>query len=137
MNDPLRFEWQSTPACWSCYYDPEGPSGMGKTKEEALEDLWDSCDDEHRADMLLGAIVAAIENPNPAGLRATGVQGLERGPALTGSGPSGLVGLGPAIERCKGWYQTTNGPRQCPQTSDHSGLCGDWNASHQECLNRR
>lgn len=80
MNDPLIFSYQSTPALWACYYDPEGPSGMGKTKEEALFDLWLSCDDEKglREEMLMGAIVAAIEkNDAYAGRTLDLVKGAE------------------------------------------------------------
>lgn len=62
MSDPLKFTWESMPAIWRCYYDPEGPCGEGKTKAKALEDLWSMCDDEtgHREALLWGAIVASI-----------------------------------------------------------------------------
>lgn len=61
MNDPLKFFYESTPAIWACYYDPEGPVGRSKSKTGALGDLIDQCDDDHRGALLLGAIVAAIE----------------------------------------------------------------------------
>jgi hypothetical protein len=60
MSDPLQFTYESMPALWLCYYDPEGPVGHGKTKAEALGDLFDMCDDDHGGPLLLGAIVAAI-----------------------------------------------------------------------------
>ena len=61
--DPLQFEYHSTPDAWACYYDPEGPSGYGKTKEMALEDLIHQCDNEHTIGLLAGAIWAAIDKP--------------------------------------------------------------------------
>ena len=63
MSDPLRFEYQSTPAEWACYWNPEGPVGYGKTKEAALGNLMDFCDDENGPVDLMAAIVAAIETP--------------------------------------------------------------------------
>ena len=63
MNDPMTFSWQSTPASWACYYDPEGPVGFGKTKEAALRELIADTDgDEFQETMLAGAIVAAVAN---------------------------------------------------------------------------
>lgn len=64
MSDPLTFTWESTPALWRCYYDPEGPNGFGKTRETALTELLWICDGEsHREELLIGAIVAAIPEP--------------------------------------------------------------------------
>ena len=63
MSDPLQFSYQSTPDLWACYWDPEGPSGLGKTKEAALFDLLWMCDDDHRGMLLAGSIVAAISPP--------------------------------------------------------------------------
>ena len=61
MNDPMTFSWQSTPASWACYYDPEGPVGFGKTKEAALRELIEDTDgDEFKETMLAGASVAAV-----------------------------------------------------------------------------
>jgi hypothetical protein len=57
VSDPLRFTYESTPGAWRCYYDPEGPQGFGKTKDEALFDLWLSCGEE---EPLMKAIVAAL-----------------------------------------------------------------------------
>ena len=63
MSDPLTFSWQSTPASWACYYDPEGPVGFGKTKEAALRELIEDIDgDEFQETMLAGAVVAAVAN---------------------------------------------------------------------------
>lgn len=61
MSDPLQFSYQSTPALWACYYDPEGSVGYGKTKDEALFDLWLGCDCDGDEEPLMKAIVAAIE----------------------------------------------------------------------------
>lgn len=59
--DPLIFIWESTPARWACYYDPEGPVGFGKTKEAAVRELIEDTDgDEFKETMLAAAIVAAI-----------------------------------------------------------------------------
>ena len=59
--DPVYFSWESTPALWRCCFDPEGPSGFGKTKEIALGELIDLCDNDRRGPHLLQALVAAIE----------------------------------------------------------------------------
>ena len=59
MSAPLQFTYESTPALWRCNWDPEGPEGFGKTKDEALFDLWLSCDGEEEP--LMKAIVAALE----------------------------------------------------------------------------
>jgi predicted RNase H-like HicB family nuclease len=63
--DPLQFEYHSTPDAWACYYDPEGPVGYGKTREKALEELYELCDHPHGEAMLWGSIVAAIDKPKP------------------------------------------------------------------------
>ena len=61
MSDPLQFSYQSTPDLWACYYDPEGNVGYGKTKDEALFDLWLACDTTGGSEeQLMKAIVAAI-----------------------------------------------------------------------------
>jgi hypothetical protein len=62
--DPLRFTWEPTPQLWVAYYDPEGPSGHGKTQQDALLALICAClDDDHQERMLTGSIVAAISPP--------------------------------------------------------------------------
>lgn len=58
MSDTLRIE---TDYCgFTAYYDPEGPIGRGKTREEALVDLLESCDNLHRTTLLAGSIVALM-----------------------------------------------------------------------------
>lgn len=76
MSDPLQFTYESTPDAWRCYYDPEGPQGFGKTKDEALFDLWLSCGEE---EPLMKAIVAALETkPVPAGWKLVPIEATER-----------------------------------------------------------
>lgn len=58
MSDPIRIEPDYIG--WAAYYDPEGPVGRGSSKEIALGDLIDQCDDDHCGPLLLGAIVAAL-----------------------------------------------------------------------------
>lgn len=66
MSDPLQFTWESTPSLWRCYYDPEGPQGFGRTKEQALLSLFECCDGHHSEAILAGAIVAAIPETHSA-----------------------------------------------------------------------
>jgi hypothetical protein len=66
-SDPLRFTWESTPAVWACWWDPEGPCGYGKSREKALGALIESCDDDHFGPLLLEAIVAAISPTSGVG----------------------------------------------------------------------
>ena len=74
MSDPLQFTYESTPDAWRCCYDPEGPQGFGKTKDEALFDLWLSCDGDEEP--LMKAIVAALEpKPLKSGKRALHARG--------------------------------------------------------------
>jgi hypothetical protein len=57
--DPLRIEPDYMGFC--AYYDPEGPVGRGKTKEDALHDLIIWCiEDDHMERLVMGSIVAAI-----------------------------------------------------------------------------
>lgn len=59
--DPLKIQpgyWG-----WDAYYDPEGPSGHGKTREAALIELIRACDDEIREKLLAGSIVAMGVSP--------------------------------------------------------------------------
>jgi hypothetical protein len=51
------FTWESTPAVWRCCYDPEGLSGFGATKADALTDLVMQIDDLPRTRLLAHAIV--------------------------------------------------------------------------------
>jgi nucleoid-associated protein YejK len=39
MTTYATLTWESTPALWRAYTDPEGEQGFGKTKEEALDEL--------------------------------------------------------------------------------------------------
>lgn len=44
----LEFSWQSTPQLWMVYEDPEGISGLGKTKEDALAAFVSDLDEDYR-----------------------------------------------------------------------------------------
>jgi hypothetical protein len=84
VSDPLRFTYESTPGAWRCYYDPEGPQGFGKTKDEALFDLWLSCGEE---ESLMKAIVAALA-PLPQDPSGVPVQTPSASDARTASAPT-------------------------------------------------
>lgn len=48
MTDKLHVEFESTPAAWCAYYDPEGYIGRGNTREEAVTELLEETDERWR-----------------------------------------------------------------------------------------
>lgn len=79
--DPLRIEYDSTPATWCAYYDPEGYVGRGKTREQALIDLLEKIEDSrlghlddaqrlHREKMALWEKLNLPPTSDRGGLRA-------------------------------------------------------------------
>jgi hypothetical protein len=64
------FDWQSTPALWMVYEDPEGISGLGKTKEDALANFVEQLDEDYRRQLDAQALKLSKEQQNLADHKA-------------------------------------------------------------------